>query len=222
MSRYIAALPDSLQDGTTAEALRTICDLDLSEPQAIIPPRAASAGTDYPPPGLTPVMHRDLPRPPLCATPKALRCGRGSLLCMTPNQRRMRGRDWTRKGGRNWKRFDARPGPRFVMGSREGASGVAPILVHTERLRAGHCAYVGKMVAFANPGMTSQWEDSMVEQLPWRLGVPPKRQATMVGQHQSDFINMVTKLQGEPQFKSVLQQIEEGHEGERPTQELAG
>src|SRR4051812_31397897 len=54
-------------------------------------------------------MHRDLPRPPLRATPKALRCGRGSLLCMTgisPNQRTMRGRDWTRKGGRNWKRFD--------------------------------------------------------------------------------------------------------------------
>src|SRR3954453_18165846 len=54
-------------------------------------------------------MHRALPRPPLRATPKALRCGRGSLLCMTgisPNQRTMRGRDWTRKGGRNWKRFD--------------------------------------------------------------------------------------------------------------------
>jgi hypothetical protein len=54
-------------------------------------------------------MHRDLPRPPLRATPRALRYGRGSLLCMTGislHQRPMRGRDWTRKGGRNWKRFD--------------------------------------------------------------------------------------------------------------------
>ena len=44
---------------------------------------AASAGTDQPPPVLTHVMHRDLPRPPLRATPGALRYGRGSLLCMT-------------------------------------------------------------------------------------------------------------------------------------------
>jgi hypothetical protein len=36
---WLENLPDSLQDGTTAEALRTICDLDLSELQAIIPPR---------------------------------------------------------------------------------------------------------------------------------------------------------------------------------------
>jgi hypothetical protein len=33
------SLPDSLQDSATAEALRAICDLDLSELQAIIPPR---------------------------------------------------------------------------------------------------------------------------------------------------------------------------------------
>jgi len=32
-------LQDGRQDGTTAEALRTICDLDLSELQAITPPR---------------------------------------------------------------------------------------------------------------------------------------------------------------------------------------
>jgi len=32
-------LPDSLQDGTTAEALRAVCDLDLTELQAIDPPR---------------------------------------------------------------------------------------------------------------------------------------------------------------------------------------
>jgi len=36
---WLENLPDSLQDGATAEASRTICDLDLSELQAIIPPR---------------------------------------------------------------------------------------------------------------------------------------------------------------------------------------
>src|SRR5271154_6990217 len=70
---------------------------------------AALAGTDHPPLTLTHVMHRNLPRPPLRATPKALRYGRGSLLCMTwissgPGSRR--GQDWTRKRGRNWERFD--------------------------------------------------------------------------------------------------------------------
>ena len=39
MRPWLENLPDSLQDGTTAEALRMICDLDLSELQAIIPPR---------------------------------------------------------------------------------------------------------------------------------------------------------------------------------------
>src|SRR5208282_6088326 len=71
--------------------------------------RAASAGTDHPPLGLTHVMHRDLPRPSLRATPGALRYGRGSLLCITwisPRQWPMRGHDWTRKRGRNWKRID--------------------------------------------------------------------------------------------------------------------
>ena len=55
-------------------------------------------------------MHRDLPRPSLRATPKALRYGRGFLLCITwisSRQRPRRGRDWMRKGGRNWKRFDS-------------------------------------------------------------------------------------------------------------------
>jgi len=32
-------LPESLQDTAIAEALRAICDLDLSELQAIVPPR---------------------------------------------------------------------------------------------------------------------------------------------------------------------------------------
>jgi len=36
---WLEALPTSLQDGATAEALQTICDLDLSELQAIDPPR---------------------------------------------------------------------------------------------------------------------------------------------------------------------------------------
>ncbi len=33
------ALPANLQDGTLADALQTICDLDLDELQAIEPPR---------------------------------------------------------------------------------------------------------------------------------------------------------------------------------------
>jgi hypothetical protein len=36
---WLESLPDSLQDSTTAEALQAICDLDLSELQAIVPPR---------------------------------------------------------------------------------------------------------------------------------------------------------------------------------------
>ena len=34
-----SASPDSLQDSATAEALRAICELDLTELQAIVPPR---------------------------------------------------------------------------------------------------------------------------------------------------------------------------------------
>ena len=36
---WLDSLPDSLRDGATAEALRAICELDLGELQAIIPPR---------------------------------------------------------------------------------------------------------------------------------------------------------------------------------------
>jgi hypothetical protein len=36
---WLESLPDSLQDSPIAEALQAICDLDLSELQAIIPPR---------------------------------------------------------------------------------------------------------------------------------------------------------------------------------------
>jgi hypothetical protein len=38
-TEWLDSLPDNLRDSTTAEALRAICDLDLSELQAIIPPR---------------------------------------------------------------------------------------------------------------------------------------------------------------------------------------
>jgi hypothetical protein len=36
---WLEALPENLQDSATAEALRAICDLDLTELQAIVPPR---------------------------------------------------------------------------------------------------------------------------------------------------------------------------------------
>src|SRR5208337_4191720 len=64
---------------------------------------------DPPPPGLPAWVHRHLPRPSLRATPRALRYGRGSLLCTTrisPILRSQRGRDWTRKGGHVWTRID--------------------------------------------------------------------------------------------------------------------
>ena len=36
---WLDSLPDSLRDSATAEALRAICELDLTELQAIEPPR---------------------------------------------------------------------------------------------------------------------------------------------------------------------------------------
>jgi hypothetical protein len=36
---WLERLPDSLQDTATAEALRAICEVDLTELQAIVPPR---------------------------------------------------------------------------------------------------------------------------------------------------------------------------------------
>ncbi len=36
---WLQSLPDNLQETATAEALRTISELDLSELQAIVPPR---------------------------------------------------------------------------------------------------------------------------------------------------------------------------------------
>ena len=36
---WLDRLPENLQDSATAEALRAICEFDLSELQAIVPPR---------------------------------------------------------------------------------------------------------------------------------------------------------------------------------------
>ena len=36
---WLDALPESLQESATAEALRAICDLDLSELEVVEPPR---------------------------------------------------------------------------------------------------------------------------------------------------------------------------------------
>ena len=38
-STWLEAMPDNLQDGATADALRTVCDLDLAELKTIEPPR---------------------------------------------------------------------------------------------------------------------------------------------------------------------------------------
>ncbi len=37
---WLDSLSDSLQDSATGEALRLICELDLSDLQAIVPPRS--------------------------------------------------------------------------------------------------------------------------------------------------------------------------------------
>jgi hypothetical protein len=39
---WLEALPENLQDSALAEALQAICDFDLTELQAIIPPRGFS------------------------------------------------------------------------------------------------------------------------------------------------------------------------------------
>ncbi len=39
VAEWLDALPANLQDGTVADALQRICDLDLDELQAIEPPR---------------------------------------------------------------------------------------------------------------------------------------------------------------------------------------
>ena len=36
---WLEALPENLQDSATAESLLAICDVDLTELQAIVPPR---------------------------------------------------------------------------------------------------------------------------------------------------------------------------------------
>jgi len=36
---WLDALPENMADSATADALRAICDLDLSELQSIVPPK---------------------------------------------------------------------------------------------------------------------------------------------------------------------------------------
>ena len=55
IAAWLESLPDNLQDSVTAEALRAICDLDLSEFQATVPPRGFGWS------GLTSLLSR-LPR----------------------------------------------------------------------------------------------------------------------------------------------------------------
>ena len=43
---WLETLPDNLEDSATAEALHAICDLDLTELQATVPPRGF--GRDWP------------------------------------------------------------------------------------------------------------------------------------------------------------------------------
>ncbi len=38
---WLDALPDNLQDDTTADALRAVCDIELTDLQAIDPPRGS-------------------------------------------------------------------------------------------------------------------------------------------------------------------------------------
>ena len=40
---WLDALPQNMEDSAIAEALRAICDLDLSELQSIVPPRGSAA-----------------------------------------------------------------------------------------------------------------------------------------------------------------------------------
>jgi hypothetical protein len=57
---WLDSLPENLRDSPLAEALQAICDLDLTELQAIIPPRGF--GRDCPPSPRG--LHRWVHRPP--------------------------------------------------------------------------------------------------------------------------------------------------------------
>src|SRR5271169_3450425 len=46
---WLESLPDNLRDSPLAEALQAICDLDLSELQAIVPPRGFGRDGPHPP-----------------------------------------------------------------------------------------------------------------------------------------------------------------------------
>ena len=44
---WLEALPDSLRDSATADALRAICDFNLAELEALEPPKAIIGGMVY-------------------------------------------------------------------------------------------------------------------------------------------------------------------------------
>ena len=84
--RWLEALPDNLQDSATAEALHAICDLDLTELQAILPPRGfgrdstAQHSNNRPcQPALAPAA-QPRPDPPRRALPSASFTSRGAIL----------------------------------------------------------------------------------------------------------------------------------------------
>src|ERR1019366_9086632 len=60
------SLPENLQDSATSEALRAICELDLSELQAIVPPRGF--GRDWP--ASSYACPRDAQGPPAPSAPR--------------------------------------------------------------------------------------------------------------------------------------------------------
>ena len=59
---WLDSLPDNLRDSALAEALQAICDLDLSELQAIVPPRGFGRDRHRPLGGLHRWVHRNPPR----------------------------------------------------------------------------------------------------------------------------------------------------------------
>ena len=84
---WLEALPENLQDSATAEALQAICDLDLTELQAIVPPRGfgrinprdvrSAREPALQEPRLTdqPRLHLTEPRSPRLRNPDQLRRG---------------------------------------------------------------------------------------------------------------------------------------------------
>src|ERR1700739_3298689 len=84
---WLEALPENLHDSATAEALQAICDLDLTDLQAIVPPRG---------------FGRDCrARPPLGTRAGALRPAPDQRRRLTePRSPRLRNPDQLRRGER--------------------------------------------------------------------------------------------------------------------------